>query len=201
MLVADCLSRTPLNDPVEDNLNLTGLIHSLTRQVCMSEDNYNLYVEILNNDECYTRVCRYVQTDWPSYHQLDDLSQKSYKYKDELHYEQNLLFKDHRLVISTELQVKICKWLHAPHMGIEKTLACARAQFFWPRMTNDITEIVKNWTLSVNNSNAIIKRNLSFRIKNLNILSIKYLLIYMNMLVMTILHSLMHIPDFYVQNY
>lgn len=128
MLVADCLSRAPLNNPVEDNLNLTGLIHSITRQVCMSEDNYNLYVKILNNDERYTRICMYVKTSWPSYHQLDDLSQKFYKYKNELHYEQNL-FKDHRLVIPIELQEKICKWLQAPHMGSEKTLVHAHNSF------------------------------------------------------------------------
>lgn len=38
----------------------------------------------------------------------------------------------------------ICKWLHAPHMGIEKTLARARLHVFWPGMTKDISEIVKD---------------------------------------------------------
>lgn len=144
MLVADCLSRAPLNDPVEDDLNLSGLIHSITKRVCMSEENYKTCVEALQNDERYSRICKYVQEGWPSYHKLDDLSQRFYKVKDELHFEENLLFKDHRLVIPTELQRAMCKWLHAPHMGIEKTLARARIHVYWPGMTQDIIETVKD---------------------------------------------------------
>lgn len=34
--------------------------------------------------------------------------------------------------------------LHNPHLGIEKTLSRARLQYFWPGMTNDITELVKS---------------------------------------------------------
>lgn len=67
-----------------------------------------------------------------SYHVLDDFSQAFYKYRHELH---GLFFKNHRLVISTELWNLIYKWLHASHLGIEKTLARAKMQFFWPRMT------------------------------------------------------------------
>lgn len=109
----------------------------------MSEDNFNMYVDTLKRDERYMRIVQYVEQGWPSYHKLDDLSQMFYKYHDELHYENGLLFKDHRLVIPTKLQNLICKWLHAPHLGVEKTLARARMQFFWPGMTNDISELVK----------------------------------------------------------
>lgn len=140
MLVADCLSRAPLPETGECDVELEGVVHSLTKQACMSEDNFNLYVDTLKNDE---RLVRYVEQGWPAFHKLDDLSQMFYKYRHELHYENGLLFKDHRLVIPTKLQNLICKWLHAPHLGVEKTLARARMQFFWPGMTNDISELVK----------------------------------------------------------
>lgn len=42
--------------------------------------------------------------------------------KSELHVENELLFYKHRLVIPSELQRKIAKWLHDSHLVIEKTL-------------------------------------------------------------------------------
>lgn len=144
MLVADCLSRAALKTTDESDSQLEGVVHSLTKRACMSEENYDRYVETLNRDERYMRIVRYIQCGWPSYHALDDLSQLFYKYRHELHYENGLLFKNHRLVIPNELQKLICKWLHAPHLGIEKTLARARMQFFWPCMTNDLKEVVES---------------------------------------------------------
>lgn len=143
MLIADCLSRAPI--PGNDCLSkeLSGMIHSIHRKACLSPDNYKLYVEALNSDERYRRIVNYTEYCWPSYHQLDDLSQLFYKHRHLLHYENGLLFKEHRLIVPTTLQATITKWLHAPHLGIEKTLARARSQFFWPGMTTDITELVK----------------------------------------------------------
>lgn len=38
--------------------------------------------------------------------------------------------------------VKIAKWLHEPHLGIEKTLARARMLYYWPGMNNQIKEMI-----------------------------------------------------------
>ncbi|XP_058828239.1 uncharacterized protein K02A2.6-like [Topomyia yanbarensis] len=143
MLVADCLSRAALSGHGDLSEELSGMIHAISQNVCLSPDNYKLYVETLDNDERYRRIIGYVEHGWPFYHQLDDLSQLFYKHRHLLHYENGLLFKEHRLVIPTSLQSTITKWLHAPHLGVEKTLARARSQFFWPGMSNDISEFVK----------------------------------------------------------
>ncbi|XP_062701081.1 uncharacterized protein K02A2.6-like isoform X1 [Aedes albopictus] len=145
--VADCLSRAPLPEVDEVNEDLQGVVHSLTKNACMSKDNYDLYLQVLASDERYMRIVRYVVDGWPPYHKLDDLSQLFHKFREELHYENGLLFKNHRLVVPTELQSQISKWLHAAHLGIDKTLAKARIQFFWPGMTNDLTELVSSCTI------------------------------------------------------
>lgn len=59
-----------------------------------------------------------------------------------LHVENELLFYDHRLVIPTKLQDKIVRWLHEPHLGIEKTLSRARMLYFWPGMNKQIKALV-----------------------------------------------------------
>lgn len=144
LLVADCLSRAPLPDDADFCEELSGMIHTVSQQVCFSADNYHYYVEKFDSDERYRRIAYYVENGWPAYHQLDDLGQLFYKHRDLLHYENGLLFKEHRLVIPTVMQKCISNWLHAPHLGIEKTLARARSQFFWPGMTADLTELVKS---------------------------------------------------------
>lgn len=143
MLVADCLSRAQLSE--RDELEgLSGVIHSVVESVCLSEENYNYYRKTLNEDENYARVCKYVENGWPSFHQLNDLSQHFHKLKSELHVERGLLFLDHRLVIPTKLQERLAIWLHEPHLGIEKTLARARKLYYWPGMNGQIKGIVQS---------------------------------------------------------
>lgn len=146
MLIADCLSRAQLGENREIE-NLMGIIHSVTRSACLSKANYELYCSALKRDAQYFKVVKFVEDGWPRYHQLDEIGQIFHKYKSELHFENGLLFRNHRLVIPTELQGKIAKWLHAPHLGIEKTLARGRAHYFWPRMNGQIREIVTSCTV------------------------------------------------------
>lgn len=146
MLIADCLSRAQLGE-AEENNELSGIIHSITKSVCVSEDNYNVYREIMKRDEKYTRICEYVANGWPSYHQLDNIGKNFHKLKSELHVENELLFRNHRLVIPTELQNKIAKWLHAPHLGIEKTLSRARMLYYWPEMNKQIKGLVESCSI------------------------------------------------------
>lgn len=141
MLVADCLSRAQLPE-ISELAGLSGIIHAITKSVCLSEDNYIHYKQILDKDENYKRICGYVENGWPGFHQVTDIAQKFYKLKSELHFENGLLFVNDRLVIPTELQRKITKWLHEPHLGIEKTLARARMLYFWPGMNSQIREMI-----------------------------------------------------------
>lgn len=50
MLVADCLSSAQLRE-AEELGRLSEVIHSITRSVCVSKDNYNVYRKLLDQDE------------------------------------------------------------------------------------------------------------------------------------------------------
>ncbi len=141
MLVADCLSRAQLPHVMEME-ELSCVIHTVTKAACLSEENYKTYLSTIEREEQYKRICIFVTNGWPTYHKLDNFSQEFYKFKSELHFENGLLFRNHRLVIPTGLQKKIAMWLHAPHLGIEKTLARARLHYWWPGMNKQIKDIV-----------------------------------------------------------
>lgn len=80
MLLADCLSRAQLVEE-EELENLSGVILSVTRSVCLSEEYFNYYRKILKDDGNYSRVCKYVENSWPGFHQLNDLGQHFHKLK------------------------------------------------------------------------------------------------------------------------
>lgn len=94
MYVADCLSRAQLAE-TEEISERTRVIHSVTKKVCCSEENYNLYKSILSKEEKLKRICEYVVNGWPGYHKLDNYGQTFHKYKTKLDFENGLLFKDH----------------------------------------------------------------------------------------------------------
>lgn len=121
ILVADCLSRAQLPEVTEMG-GLSGVIHAVTKAVCMTKDNFEFYRTTLKNNAEFSRICGYIENGWPKFHQLDDLSQQFYKFKSELHFENGLLLLNHRLVIPPEIRSKIAKYLHSPHLGIEKPL-------------------------------------------------------------------------------
>lgn len=141
MLIADCLSRAQLTE-CDELQGLSGVIHAVTKNVCVTEDNYNYYRKVMSTDEKYSRICKYVEDGWPTFHQLDNLSQQFHKLRADLHVENELLFYNHRLVVPSQLQSKIAGWLHGAHLGIEKTLARARMLYFWPGMNNQIKELI-----------------------------------------------------------
>ena len=58
MLVdADCLSRAQLSEE-EELEGLSGVIHRIMELVCLSEENFKYYRNILDGDEKYSRICR-----------------------------------------------------------------------------------------------------------------------------------------------
>lgn len=114
----------------------------VTKSVCFNKDNYDYYRKNLESDEDLKRVCQYVRNGWPGYCHLNDFCQQFHKLKSELHFENGLLLRNHKLVIPGKLKGKLIKWLHQPHLGIEKTLARARKLYFWPRMNNEIKEAI-----------------------------------------------------------
>lgn len=142
MLIADCLSRAQVDD-VEEDIEITTAVHSVIMRACVSEDNLSYYREVFDQDERLLKIRTFVEGKWPGYHKLDSFSQEWYKYKDELRYENGVLFYKDRMVIPELLKNKICKSLHESHLGIEKTSARARELYFWKGMGEDIRNIVE----------------------------------------------------------
>ena len=63
---------------------------------------------------------------------------KYWNFYDEMSVYDGLVLKGHRVCIPTNLHNDILKLLHTPHMGISKTLLCARTSVYWLGVNKDI---------------------------------------------------------------
>lgn len=142
MYIADCLSRAQVSD-IEEDQEITTVVHSVIKRACMAEDNYTFLKECMAKDDLLTKICKFVQDKWPGYHKLCREAQEFYKRKDELKVEKGVLFFGDRIVIPKELQKKIAHQLHGAHLGIEKTKSRARTMYFWPGMNADLERVVQ----------------------------------------------------------
>lgn len=144
LLVADCLSRAFLNDSGTDNEELKNVIHLVKKRVCVSKENYDIFVTATQNDHQLQELIGYIEVEWPSQKSIPSHLQQFFKIKDELKYEEGLLFLNDKLVVPSSQRIKIIQMLHESHFRIEKTLGRARPLFYWPDISLDIKAAVKN---------------------------------------------------------
>lgn len=122
-------------------------VHAIRQSVIMSEENRRAYLRAAGQDDSVMRVMEFVKTGvWPSFHKLHLEDQELAKVKHELHVEEGMLFRDHKLVIPVKLRETIAKWIHSSHLGIEKTVSKGKSLYFWPGMNSDLEKEVKQCT-------------------------------------------------------
>lgn len=63
--------------------------------------------------------------------------------KETPHYQNGLAYRGTRLIIPTTLRKEMINRAHASHLGITYTTNTARDIMYWPRMTAELTEIVR----------------------------------------------------------
>ncbi|XP_048579725.1 uncharacterized protein K02A2.6-like [Nematostella vectensis] len=99
----------------------------------------------LKRDDAFKAVMHYVQNGWP------ETKQKLYgpvkKYCGErgsLPTHEGLLMRERRLVIPSCLRPDILRYLHDGHQGISKTRDNAASSVWWPGISKQIEEMVRN---------------------------------------------------------
>ena len=106
-------------------------IHGLVMSLPMSEMRLTQLKEATKEDETLCRLKATIEKGWPAHCKSAEPSIR-----------QHLIFKGERVVIPSSMRADVLKKVHETHLGIEKCKARARASMYWPRMTNDIQEMI-----------------------------------------------------------
>lgn len=158
-VVADALSRAPEDLIVKDNeiwqrydvfevseeidVSQELMKISLKKNLQISTDRLKEIQQATNVDIALQKVKDYIRSGWPKY--ISDVSEVCkiyYKYRDELSIQDDLVFRNDRVVIPFALRKNMVDRVHVAHTGIEATLNLARQNIFWPGMSNQIKQSI-----------------------------------------------------------
>lgn len=96
------------------------------------------------NDSDLQTIVKYLVDGWPENKKvLSHCARNFFKIKDSLCVSDNLLFFNNKLVVPYSLRKEILLKLHEGHIGIDKTKHRAREIFYWPGMSQDIENFIK----------------------------------------------------------
>ncbi|CAI6364864.1 unnamed protein product [Macrosiphum euphorbiae] len=159
MVLADTLSRAPLPDSDEDNID-----EELILQVQVFSENLAIGKQYLDkiknetlNDSILQKIKNICKSGWPLNKSLLENSLKPFwTFRDEIHVIDDLVFKGNCLVVPTKLRSDMLKLIHEGHMGIERCRNQIKDVLFWPGISNDIKNIVESCEvcLKYRNNNA-----------------------------------------------
>lgn len=153
-VVADALSRAPsLNFEPRDAYRKENIFKifeavedlKLSNYLCVTSSKLDEIMHETKVDPTMQLLIQYVRHGWPdSADGVPDSVKVYYGHRDEISTQDGLIFCNDRILIPHMLRKKLVESCHASHNGVEATLKLARANLFWPGMSVQIKDAVKN---------------------------------------------------------
>nr|XP_039248050.1 uncharacterized protein K02A2.6-like [Styela clava] len=138
LIIADTLSRAPLDDMREEDIQLNEdsdiYVCSVIDEFPASEKRLQQIRVHLNEDIVCKEVINFCMHGWPDESRLNDVLLPYYQVRDDLTVIDGLLLRGTRLVIPASLRLDILEKIHEGHMGIVKCRSRARSSVWWPYM-------------------------------------------------------------------
>jgi len=140
VLLSDTLSRlvTPGKDATIPNLDVR-----IAQVLKIQPTRLETMQQGTKTDPTLTSLQEVITRGWPQ--SMQDLPQELHPYwsmRDELSILDGLILKGHRVVVPTAQREDTLQRLHDAHQGISATLHRARRTVYWPKLQDDITELV-----------------------------------------------------------
>ena len=147
MFIVDTLSRTYLNETVEDlqdlNDDIEVMVHSFLQEVPASPEKLTQLRDETARDEALQTLKKQIAEGFPTHRKaLKPILASYWNIRNELSEADGLLFKGRQLIIHKAMQSNVLDLIHESHLGIEKCKARARSLVYWPGMSRDIHDTV-----------------------------------------------------------
>lgn len=141
MYIADALSRNYCNDPVEDDKEMSYIVHCLSKKVSITEKRKKEFQDSIKKDPTLSKVLEYKSNNnWPK--NCKGELKHFCNIKDNIFVSDDLLFKDDKLIIPQNQRKLVLEQIHTGHFGLEKNLSKARKNVYWKGMQLDIEDYI-----------------------------------------------------------
>ncbi|XP_053326251.1 uncharacterized protein K02A2.6-like [Spea bombifrons] len=146
MYTADALSRAVDERAGQDDKvaeEIQAYVDMVTSAMPITDAKMQMICQETEKDSTLDRVKRAIQIGWPDVKQsCIDGVQEYWNCRAELTVVNGIIFKGSKIVIPHSLRKLMLEKIHEGHLGIEKCRKRAREVMFWPRMNQDISDIV-----------------------------------------------------------
>ena len=162
LLLADALSRSYLNES-EDIFNgdIETHVGMIIENLPVSNEIMRKFQIETQKDEVLQNVIKFIQMGWPeSKSEVPDMIKPYFYFREELSVVNGIVFKNSCIVVPESLKKEMLSKIHYSHLGMEKCKHRARELLFWPGMSKDIENLVKNCATCLSFQNANIKEPL-----------------------------------------
>ena len=78
---------------------------------------------------------------WPNDKTRLDSCKEYWSYRDEISFQDGVLYRGTRIIIPTSLRREMLERIHSSHQRVDASLRKARDSVYWPQMVNDIKNI------------------------------------------------------------
>ena len=148
LLVADALSRAPCSEAANEDLLLqqetAAYVNFVVQNLPATEKQLERIRRHQEEDEECKLAAEYCQSRWPSRQSLSGVMKLYYPVISEMSVKDGLLMRGNRVVIPAALRLEMLDRLHTGHQGITKCRERARQSLWWPGLSRQLEELVKN---------------------------------------------------------
>ncbi|XP_062557795.1 uncharacterized protein K02A2.6-like [Armigeres subalbatus] len=117
----------------------------LNQFLSISDRRLSEIIEETAKDQSMQQIIHFVKKGWPdSIDGVPDTVKIYHSCRVELTTQNGIIFRGDRILVPHILRRRLIDSCHVSHNGIEATLKLARANLFWPGMSSQIKEVVKN---------------------------------------------------------
>ncbi|XP_030851255.1 uncharacterized protein K02A2.6-like [Strongylocentrotus purpuratus] len=148
MYTADALSRAvdPQADmQVEREEDIRIYVDTIMETLPVTSNRKSQFVDETQKDKTLQELIGIIKDGWPETKQQCPVAIRAYwNIRNELSEAEGLIMKGSRIVVPSTMKKQMLDKIHEGHLGIEKCKRRAREVLYWPRINQDITEMVQN---------------------------------------------------------
>lgn len=128
-----------------DDPEMEYIVHALSNNIPMSNEKKLIFAQELDKDQVLNQVKTFCQTEWPKTRkQVQGEVRHYYKLREDIYLSNNLLFLGDRVIVPKSLRQGMLNLIHESHFGIVKTKLRARQVLYWPHMSQEVEDLVRN---------------------------------------------------------
>jgi len=148
-VLADCLSRAPVDDPGEDDEVLGAPMATVIGCVYdeLHQAQIDLKIEelrlIAKDDSEYQSLIKEILRDFQKLKNAKPFVKQFQAMAHELSVDKGLVFYGDRILIPYAKRKEVLSSLHAAHQGITRTKQRARLSVYWPGINHEITQMIE----------------------------------------------------------